>query len=92
VAEVLWTRQAIEDLDSAPASARTRLVTRVGLLGEFPNLGTAMDGPYDGFRQLLVGRYRVIYTVDDAAEGEVRIAYIRHGARQLGLRLVPDDE
>lgn len=73
------------DLEAIPAAVRERVLARVGLLAEFPMMGPAMDGPYEGFRQLLVARYRVIYQL---AGAEVRIAYIRHGARQLGLRAV----
>jgi len=60
-------------------------MARVGLLAEFPMMGPAMDGPYEGFRQLVVARHRVIYQLGG---DEVRIAYIRHGARQLGIRAV----
>lgn len=73
------------DLEAVPAVVRERVLARVGLLAEFPMMGPAMDGPYEGFRQLVVGRHRVIYQI---ASTEVRIAYIRHGARQLGLRAV----
>ena len=44
-----------------------------------------MDGAYEGFRQLLIERYRVIYQLEG---DEVRIAYVRHGARQPGLRVI----
>ncbi len=89
MARILWTRQAVADLSSIPEPVRDGIVRKVELLGEFPLLGPAMDGPYDGFRQTRVGRYRVIYQV---AGDELRIAYIRHGARQLGLRLVRGDK
>lgn len=52
-------------------------------------MGPAMDGPFEGFRQLVVGRYQITYQV---AGDEVRIAYIRHSARALGLRIVRDDD
>ena len=91
MARVLWTRQAIEDFDRVSERARTRVSKRIGLLEEFPRLGNAMDGPYDGFRQLLLGRHRVIYVFDEDVD-EVQIAYIRDGARQLTLRVVAEDE
>ncbi len=80
---VLWTPQAAADPATLPGPVRERLLARIGLLSEFPHLGPAMDGPYAGLRQLTVDRHRVIYEVTDA---DLRIAYIRHGARQLGLR------
>jgi plasmid stabilization system protein ParE len=88
VARIVWTRGALSDLLATSAAAQRWIADRVGLLSEFPLLGSATDGPYDGFRQLLVARHRVIYQVD---EDEVRIAYIRHGARQLSLRLVASE-
>lgn len=83
MARILWTPQAVSDLERAPASSQGRILARVELLAEFPQMGARMDGPYEGYRQFLVARYRVIYRIID---DEVRIAYIRHGARQLGLR------
>ena len=86
---IFWSRQASVELGRIRGVAHDRLLKRVELLAEFPLLGSAMDGPYRGFRQFVVGRYRVIYQV---AGREIRIAYIRHGARQLGLRLIGKDE
>ncbi len=82
---ILWTPQAAADLNGLAGSVRARLLARVELLSRFPEMGPAMDGPYQGLRQLMVGAFRVIYEVTDS---DVRVAYIRHGARQLGLRLV----
>jgi plasmid stabilization system protein ParE len=89
VVRLLWTRLAIADLDSIPRPVEDRVVAQVELLAEFPSMGASMDGPFEGFRQLVVGRYRLIYQV---AGDEVRIAYIRHSARQLRLRIVRDDD
>ena len=82
---IRWTPQAARDLEAVPEPLRERILARVSLLGEFPLMGAAMDGPYEGLHQIVVARYRVIYQV--GAE-DVRVAYIRHGARQLGLRIV----
>jgi plasmid stabilization system protein ParE len=86
---IRWTRRAVTDLDALGDRARARVVHSVGLLAEFPQLGSAMDGPYALYRQLLVDRLRVIYRL---VGREVRIAYVRHGARQLTLRAVRDDD
>ena len=86
---IVWTLGAVADVESVTGPLRDRLVAKVELLAQFPGMGAAMDGPYEGYRQILIGPYRVIYQV---AEEEVRIAYVRHGARQLGLRLVRDDK
>ena len=89
---VLWTRGAAGDVAGLDDAIRLAALERVGLLSDFPLMGPAMDGPFAGYRQLLVGRCRVIYRV---IGDDVHIAYVRHGARQLGLRVVrrdPDDE
>jgi len=79
----------VADVESVTGPLWDRLMAKVELLGQFPGMGPTMDGPYEGYRQILVGRIRVTYQV---AEDEVRIATVRHGARQLGLRRVRDDE
>lgn len=86
---VAWARSAVRDLDGTPDAIRAAIVERVGLLADFPAMGAPMDGPYAGYRQLVVRRHRVIYRIDG---DQVRIAYVRHGARQLGLRVVRDDD
>ncbi|HVV81647.1 MAG TPA: type II toxin-antitoxin system RelE/ParE family toxin [Kofleriaceae bacterium] len=86
---IRWTRRAVTDLDGFSERARARIIHSVDLLAEFPQLGSVMDGPYRLYRQLLIDRYRVIYRIVDR---EIMIAYIRHGARQLTLRLVRDDD
>ena len=82
---ILWTPQAIADAGALPEAVLKRVGTKIGILAEFPLMGPAMDGPYEGFRQLVIDRHRVVYRVDGE---EVWLAYIRHGARQIGLRLI----
>lgn len=82
---IVWAPQAAADIASLPDPARQRIFARLALIAEFPSMGAAMDGPYEGFRQIVSGRYRVIC---EHAEEQIRIAYVRHGARQPGLRLV----
>ena len=82
---IVWTRQAAEDIDTIAEPTRGRILVRLELLVDFPLMGAPLDGAYDGFRQLLIGKHRVIYQV---SEHQICIAYIRHGARQLGLRLI----
>lgn len=85
MARILWTEQADSDLATIPDVTRAMIIAKVDLLTDFPAMGPAMDGAYEGFRQLVVDRYRVVYQL---AGDEVRIAYVRHGARPLGLRLI----
>jgi plasmid stabilization system protein ParE len=79
----------VRDVDALSARQRSRVVARVGLLADFPLMGPAMDGPYAGFRQIVVGRQRVVYLVRDS---EVIVHYVRHGARQLILRIVREED
>jgi len=62
-----------------------QIIKKIEILYDYPRLGSAMDGAFQGYRQLLAGKYRIIYQI--VTETEIEIAYIRHGARQLGLRV-----
>jgi plasmid stabilization system protein ParE len=73
--------QAVEDLDEIRDPQFSEVVARIQLLREFPSLGPVMDGFYLGYRCLTVGLFRVIYQV--ASKGDVEVAYIRHGRREL---------
>ena len=44
-------------------------------LAEFPELGTALAGPYEGKRRLVVGRFNVVYEHDRTAD-QVGIIFI----------------
>ena len=61
-------------------------------LKTFPRMAPAMIGAYKGCRCLLAvsGKYRIIYKIK--SEQLIEVAYIRHSARQLGLRVIPQDE
>lgn len=83
--KIVWTAQSVRDVEPLAGGLRDRILSKVGLLADFPLMGCAMDGAFEGFRQIVVDRYRVIYQVEG---DDVRIAFVRHGARQLGLRLV----
>lgn len=58
------------------------------MLREFPELGAPMLDAFQGYRSLLAARnqYRVVYRI--VADDLVEVAYIRHCARQMGLRIV----
>jgi mRNA-degrading endonuclease RelE of RelBE toxin-antitoxin system len=89
--EIRWTNAASKEILQLSEPLRSRVMAKVKLLEAFPTMGPAMDGSYEGFRQLLVRPYRVIYQFDEGAD-VVWIAYLRHGARQLTLRVVHDDD
>lgn len=41
-------------------------------------MGVGLEGPYDGKRRLTIGRFMVIYEIDDNAD-QVRIVAIGYG-------------
>ena len=89
--EIRWTKGAERDLQGIGDALLERIFAKVALLAPYPLMGPSMDGPYEGFRQLLIGPFRVIYQYEETSD-IVWIAYVRHGARQLGLRLVRGDD
>lgn len=81
---VLLRPRAQHDLDEITRKSgklAEQIVKKLNLLYEFPSLGSAMDQAYEGYRQLLSGRYRIIYQI--MSDTEIEIAYIRHCSRQL---------
>lgn len=93
MAEVTWTRQALDDLDAvctfiardAPLVAQVfaeRIFKAVERLEQFPLLGRAvpeMGLPY--IREIEVHQYRIVYHV---RVEDVEVLTIHHGARPLG--------
>jgi toxin ParE1/3/4 len=96
VAEVVWTDEALADVERARAfvareSARgAQTVLRqirdaVRQLRDHPRSGRIVpefDDPV--YRDVIAGRYRVIYRLD-ADENRVRIMMVVHGSRLLPL-------
>lgn len=86
---VILLPQAQQVLDPIKASLpriAEDILHKIELLIDFPEIGPAMDQAYQGYRQLLCGHYRIVYEI--VSEGRIEIAYVRHCARQLGLRLM----
>lgn len=86
---IILLPQAQQDLDRIRNSfsrIAEEIVRKIELLVDFPEMGPAMDQAYQGYRQLLCGHYRMIYEI--ISESRIEIAYVRHCARQLGLRPV----
>ena len=80
--------RAEKELAALPLSVQDRIINKLELLRDFPNLGPEMFDAFQGYRTLLVAKngYRVIYRV--VSKDLIEIAYIRHCARQTRLRLV----
>jgi plasmid stabilization system protein ParE len=90
--KIIWSRQAREDLGdivtfiaqnnrSAAESFGYRLMAKVDLLAQFPEIGRIVPEEQDQtIREIILPRYRIIYRV--LAESHVvAIARVWHGAR-----------
>jgi mRNA-degrading endonuclease RelE of RelBE toxin-antitoxin system len=75
VPEIRWTRSALGYALELSRKNRARILAQVQRLAELPELGTALAGPYEGKRRLVVGRFNVVYEHDQTAD-EVRIIFI----------------
>lgn len=84
---ILLTDEARGDLDKIPERLRAKVLRKISYLNDFPLMGVKMEDAFRGFRSLLAGgkHYRVIYRI---RERDLVIYYIRHTARQIGLRVV----
>ena len=60
-------RSAVKDLERIPASDRERLVAAIDGLALRALEGAVLKGALRGLRRIRVGRYRVIYEVQDGA-------------------------
>ena len=78
MADIRWDRSALGVVLDLSERSRTRIVTQVGHLRRFPELGVRALGPYEGKRRLVVGPYSVVYE-DDAEHGIVSIVAVARG-------------
>lgn len=80
--------RAERELSGLPISVQDQILAKLETLREFPELGAPMLDAFQGYRSLLAARktYRIIYRV--VSDELVEIAYIRHCARQIGLRII----
>ena len=91
---VIWTRQAVEDVEAIKAYVARdsvqyasflveRVVAAVDRLESFPESGRVVPEVGDGsLREVIFGSYRVVYRVQ--AES-VQVVTVHHGARLLRL-------
>jgi len=69
---------AVKSLRRVPTAERLRLIEAIDRLATEPTAGGVLKGEFRGLRRLRVGRYRIVYEVD---EGELTILVIRIGHR-----------
>jgi plasmid stabilization system protein ParE len=77
--KVVLLPQAQRDLDKIFEPLYSRVVRRLRSLERFPELGSAMTGPFSGYRSTVVGLFRIVYRI--ATRTRIEIAYIRHCKR-----------
>lgn len=92
--KIIWTPQSLDDLQrlleyiaaDSPVTARRfaqRIVDRVEQLSTHPLSGSVIPEDEDGvYRQLVQGKYRLIYRVDGDT---VSILTVHHAARLLRI-------
>jgi plasmid stabilization system protein ParE len=76
--------QAISDLDAISEPLLSRIVNRLEVLKEFPEMGKLMSGPFEDYRSSVVGFFRAFYRI---RPGEiVEVANIRDCRRDFPPR------
>jgi len=80
--------RAERELGALPIEVQDQILAKLELLRDFPEMGAPMFDAFRGYRALLTVRrtYRIVYRI--ASRGRIEVAYIRHCARQVSLRIV----
>ena len=76
--EVKWDRNALGHALKLGARNRQRLISAVAHLQHSPRLGTALLGPFEGKRRLVVGPFSVVYEYREDTN-EVLVLFIVYG-------------
>ena len=80
--------RAQKELEALPLAIQDQIIAKLELLPDFPEIGAAMFDAFQGYRALLAAKntYRIVYRM--VSDDLVEVAYIRHCARQMRLRLI----
>ena len=80
--------RAQRELEALPAAIHDQIIAKLDLLFDFPEIGAPMFDAFQGYRALLAAKntYRIVYRM--VSDDLVEVAYIRHCARQMRLRLI----
>jgi toxin ParE1/3/4 len=93
MAQVIWTEQAIQDLEAIAAYIERnsfkyaqitihKIFSKALLLADFPQMGNRVpEKDDDTIRQLFEGNYRIVYRISSAEI--VHILLVFHSARVL---------
>lgn len=77
--KVVLLPQAQEDLDEIYDPVLSRIVRRLRLLEELPEMGAPMIGPLAGYRSTIVAMFRIMYRL--LPRGVIEVAYVRNCRR-----------
>ncbi|MBI4063991.1 MAG: type II toxin-antitoxin system RelE/ParE family toxin [Elusimicrobia bacterium] len=78
--QVILLPQAQKDLDEIYDPLFSKIIERLELLREFPDLGVPLGGPFLGYHSTVVEFFRIIYKV--TIYGHIEVAYVRHCSRR----------
>jgi plasmid stabilization system protein ParE len=80
--------RAEKELLALSPGLQDQIINKLELLREFPEMGPAMFDAFQGYRSLLAAKntYRIVYRI--VREDLIEVAYIRHRARQIRLRII----
>jgi plasmid stabilization system protein ParE len=77
--KVVLLPQARADLDEIYEPVLGRIIKRLRMLEDLPELGSPMLGPFAGYRSTVVSMFRVVYRL--LPRGVLEVAYVRHCRR-----------
>lgn len=72
-------RSAVKALNALPKTDRARVIAAIDRLCESPASGSALKGEFEGLRRLRVGRFRIVYELQQQA---LIILVVRIGHRK----------
>ena len=77
---LIFADKVYDDLISIPPVVVEEISEKIQHLSLFPEMGVGIESSYWAGRQLIVGDYRILYTVDTKNE-TLTVYHIRHGRR-----------
>lgn len=81
--KVLFADSVLCDFKSISSKYLERIIEKVELLESFPELGVVCRGnKWEGYRQLIVDFYRILYKVDHEKK-IIHILYAKHGKMDI---------
>lgn len=79
--EIAWLPGAAKVFAQIPIPIAAKIVKKIELLYDFPRIGAPMFDDWEGYRQLIVEPYRIIYRI--VTDDYLEISYIRYTRQRL---------